>query len=220
MTDSDGVSIGSDQPAGDETVEDCVDGSTITEFVCEECNLGSTNPPTGGARVVVDIDEPQEDASGEFLLGGFMAMQPHGELDRLLQLLANIHDEAHVQRYRTFETWFQHTQPIPGAFYLWIIEHLFQNNELVAGELMVAGQRVDLGRIDCPLYLLAGGADHITPPPQVFALAEHAGTDESRISRRTTRGGHLGLFMGHEALQRHWRALFSEIAALSRPVGS
>jgi poly(3-hydroxyalkanoate) synthetase len=96
---------------------------------------------------------------GEFLLGGFMAMQPHGELDRLLQLLANIHDEAHVQRYRTFETWFQHTQPIPGAFYLWIIEHLFQNNELVAGELTVAGQRVDLGRIDCPLYLLDQHAD-------------------------------------------------------------
>jgi poly(3-hydroxyalkanoate) synthetase len=157
---------------------------------------------------------------GEFLLGGFMAMQPHGELDRLLQLLANIHDEAHVQRYRTFETWFQHTQPLPGAFYLWVIEHLFQNNELVAGELTVAGQRVELGRIDCPLYLLAGAADHITPPPQVFALAEHAGTDESRISRRTTRGGHLGLFMGHEALQRHWHELFSEIAALSRPVGS
>jgi poly(3-hydroxyalkanoate) synthetase len=154
---------------------------------------------------------------GDFLLNGFKGLQPEAELDRQLQLLARVHEPEHVQRYRTFETWFQHTQPIPGGFYLWIVRHLFQRNELVAGTLQVRGAPVDLGRITCPLYLLAGGTDHITPPPQVFALADYAGTPLADIVRLTTTGGHLGLFMGHEALREHWSPVFHRIAQRSRP---
>jgi poly(3-hydroxybutyrate) depolymerase len=153
---------------------------------------------------------------GQFLLSGFIALQPDNELDRQLQLLAHIHDPAHVTRYRTFETWFQHTQPIPGAFYLWIVEHLFQKNELVDGTLRVGDATVDLSRITCPLYLLAGATDHITPPSQVYALAEYAGTEPAEIAQRKTTGGHLGLFMGHEALNNHWSPVFAELAARSR----
>ena len=128
-------------------------------------------------------------------------MQPDNELDRQLQLLAHINEPAHVSRYRTFETWFQHTQPIPGAFYLWIVEHLFQNNELVAGTLQVGDRSVDLRRITCPVYLLAGETDHITPPPQVWALADHIGTPPDEVHRMQATGGHLGLFMGRTALR-------------------
>ncbi len=152
---------------------------------------------------------------GKFLLAGFMVMQPDNELDRQLQLLAHINEPAHVARYRTFEDWFRHTQPIPGAFYLWIVEHLFQNNELTGGELRVGTQKVELGRITCPLYLLAGATDHITPPAQVFALADYAGTRAADVVRRQTTGGHLGLFMGHEALRDHWSPLFRDLAARS-----
>ena len=42
------------------------------------------------------------------------------------ELLAHIDDDAHVARYRGFEDWFKHTQDIPGAFYLWLVEHLFR----------------------------------------------------------------------------------------------
>jgi poly(3-hydroxybutyrate) depolymerase len=153
---------------------------------------------------------------GEFLLAGFMAMQPASEIERQLQLLAHINSPDHRARYRTFANWFQHTQPIPGAFYLWIVEHLFQRNELIAGTLRIDGETVDLGRITCPLYLLAGATDHITPAPQVYALADYAGTTPDAISQRLTTGGHLGLFMGHEALHNHWSPVFSDIAAYSR----
>ncbi len=152
---------------------------------------------------------------GQFQLAGFMAMQPDKEWDRQLQLFTHIHDEAYVARYRTFETWFQHTQPINGAFFLWILEHLFQNNELIAGTLHVGDSIVDLGRITCPLYLLAGSTDHITPPPQVYALADHVGTSPDEIVRQQAPGGHLGLFMGHDALRNHWAPLFRAIRSRS-----
>jgi poly(3-hydroxyalkanoate) synthetase len=142
-------------------------------------------------------------------------MQPEAETDRQLQLLAHIGDVEYTERYRRFEDWFQHTQPIPGAFYLWIVEHLFMRNELVSGELEAHGRRVDLADIRCPLYLLAGAKDHITPPPQVFALADFASTPPQEITRATTSGGHLGMFMGHESLRGHWRPVFADIARRS-----
>jgi poly(3-hydroxyalkanoate) synthetase len=152
---------------------------------------------------------------GDQMLAGFIAINPDNEITRQMQLLANLDDIAHVERYREFEDWFKYTQGIPGAFYLWIVEHLFRDNQLIAGKLDVGGERVDLGRIECPLNLLAGAADHITPPDQVFALANYASTPSEGIIRDTTAGGHLGLFMGREALSAHWPPLLAAVRARS-----
>lgn len=152
---------------------------------------------------------------GEFLLNGFKALQPHAEYERQLGLLAGLRDPVQLERYRRFEDWFTWTQPIPGAFYLWIVQRLFQRNELVGGTLTAGGRRVDLKKITCPLFLLAGASDHITPPPQVFALADNAGTAPELVHLRTAPGGHLGLFMGHQALRQHWKPLFGELKELS-----
>lgn len=152
---------------------------------------------------------------GDFLLTGFMSLQPHNELERQMQLLANINDEAYVKRYRGFETWFQWTQPLPGAFYLWVVEHLFKNNELVRGRLMVGGELVQLGKIKCPLFLLAGDSDHITPAPQVWALEGKTSTPPEQVTRRLVPGGHLGLFMGRSALVEDWTPTFAQIKELS-----
>jgi poly(3-hydroxyalkanoate) synthetase len=153
---------------------------------------------------------------GRQMLAGFIMIAPDNEVGRQLALLANISDPAHVERYREFEDWFKHTQPIPGAFYLWIVEHLFGDNELIAGTLEVGGRRVDLGAIACPLNLLGGSTDHITPPAQVYALAEHASTDEADVLRDASDGGHLGLFMGHEALRHRWPRLLAAVLERSR----
>lgn len=153
---------------------------------------------------------------GRHLLTGFIVMQPQSEVSRQLALLAHIDDPEHVARYREFEDWFKYTQEIPGAFYLWIVEQLFRDNKLIAGTLTISGQRVDLRNISCPLNLLAGATDHITPPAQVFALADHAATDASDIMRDTAPSGHLGLFMGHDSLEHHWPRLLAAVLERSR----
>ena len=156
---------------------------------------------------------------GEHMLNGFILIKPENEIAKHAQLLSHLHDDSHMQRHRAFETWFKHTQDIPGAFYLWIVEHLFQNNELVRGELEIGGKTVDLGRIDCPLFLLAGERDHITPPAQVFALGDHTSTPAADVTTRTTSGGHLGLFMGGEALREHWPPILAAVHQRSRGGG-
>jgi poly(3-hydroxybutyrate) depolymerase len=65
-------------------------------------------------------------------------------------------------------------------------------NELVSGELWAHGRRVDLADIRCPLYLLAGAKDHITPPPQVFSLADFASTPANEIAGQRYPAGTSG----------------------------
>jgi poly(3-hydroxybutyrate) depolymerase len=154
---------------------------------------------------------------GRHMLSGFILIGPGAEISRQLDLLTHVGDAAHVERYREFEDWFKHTQDIPGAFYLWIVRHLFMGNELIAGKLVVRGDRVDLGRLDMPLNLLAGATDHITPPNQVFALADYASTASEDVVKRVSSGGHLGLFMGHEALSEQWPPLLAAVLERSRP---
>jgi poly(3-hydroxybutyrate) depolymerase len=153
---------------------------------------------------------------GKYLLDGFIVIKPENEVSKQLDLLLNLDDAKHRERYRDFEDWFKFTQDLPGDFYLWIVAELFRDNKLILGELSVGGERVELGRIDFPLFLLAGATDHITPPPQVFAMREHVSTPADRIVERTTSGGHLGLFMGREALRDHWPPILAGVLGHSR----
>jgi poly(3-hydroxybutyrate) depolymerase len=151
---------------------------------------------------------------GWFLLGGFLALAPQHEIDRQLRLLVDIDDEDATARYRDFEDWFKFTQDLPGTFYLWIVERLFRDNAMIRGELTVAGQPVDLAAITCPVVMLAGSEDHITPPPQVFALGGAVSTPRSELFQHVVPGGHLGLFMGHRALREHWSAVAEALSGL------
>ena len=78
---------------------------------------------------------------GKNQLRGFKLLEPGAEFDRLMACLANIHDPDYVTRHIDFTNWFEWTQDLPGAFYLWIIEHLFVHNELARGVLVVDGSR-------------------------------------------------------------------------------
>src|SRR3954447_20162781 len=144
------------------------------------------------------------------------ALEPQAELSKHMHLLAGLGDAGFLARHHRFEDWYRHTQDIPGRFYLWIVEHLFRNNELLHGELEIQGERVDLSRIDCPVNLIAGAKDHITPPDQVYALGDVVSTPAGKIRRRLSDGGHLGLFMSHEALRTHWPPVLQHVREHSK----
>lgn len=53
---------------------------------------------------------------------------------------------------------------LPGPMYAWYLRHMYLQNELkVPGRLTVCGQKVDLGKIKCPVYIYASREDHIVP---------------------------------------------------------
>ena len=49
----------------------------------------------------------------------------------------------------------------------------------------------------------------------MFALADFISTPAEEVTKLTTAGGHLGIFMGHQSLQTCWKPVFADIASRS-----
>lgn len=145
---------------------------------------------------------------GRYILTGFKNMQPEehylNKYQRLWKMLEE-EDEEGLERFVRFENWYEYTQDLPGQFYLEIVRDIFKNNGLTKpGFIKLNGQSVDLGKIECPLVIMAGKKDHITPPEQAFSLKHLVKTPDHDIIEILTEGGHIGTLMGNEALRTNW----------------
>jgi polyhydroxyalkanoate synthase len=53
---------------------------------------------------------------------------------------------------------------LPGPFYCWYLRHTYLQNELkLPGQLTVCGEKLDLGKIEAPVYIYGSREDHIVP---------------------------------------------------------
>jgi polyhydroxyalkanoate synthase len=60
--------------------------------------------------------------------------------------------------------WNSDSTNLPGPFACWYMRHMYLENSLrVPGKLLMCGEKVDLGQLDMPVYLLATREDHIVP---------------------------------------------------------
>ena len=60
--------------------------------------------------------------------------------------------------------WNADSTNLPGPMFCWYLRNLYLEDKLkIAGELSVAGERIDLGQIDAPAFIYASREDHIVP---------------------------------------------------------
>lgn len=140
---------------------------------------------------------------GEFISGGFdnlMSFERYWL--KYLTLWNHVQEPQWLARYRQLNDWYRAPKDLAGPMYLRVVKELFKENRLVRGRFEIKGQRVDLRRVTCPLCLIAGQRDHITPPRQVWATRRAvASTDVLEVE---TGGGHVGAFMGRAELREQW----------------
>jgi poly(3-hydroxybutyrate) depolymerase len=142
---------------------------------------------------------------GQYMLAGWKNMHPGAQyLGKFIDLYEHIQDGSYVKRTEQFERWYENPIDLPGRYYLQAIQDLFKENRFSKGEFIGLGQRLSLGDIECPTYLLAGKDDEITPPAQVFAAEHLLGTPKTKIVKQLAPGGHIGLFMGSKTLKHSW----------------
>ncbi len=145
---------------------------------------------------------------GELISQGFDNLLPfERHFLKYLGIWNHLDEEGWLDRFHQMNDWYRAPKDLPGRMYLRAVRELFKENRLVQGRFTALGEAVDLGRIACPLALVAGTRDHITPPPQVWAAAEHVSS--TRVLRRELDAGHVGTFMGRQAIAAHWPGIFS-----------
>lgn len=142
---------------------------------------------------------------GKFMLAAWKALHPDEHYwGKYVDLFDNITNAEYVQRARRFACWYEQTVDLPGRFYLQAVKQLFKLNRLARGEYIALGKRITLKNITVPVYLLAGADDDITTQSQVFNAEQLLGTPPTKIVRELAPGGHIGLFMGAQTLQKQW----------------
>ncbi len=69
--------------------------------------------------------------------------------------------------------WNSDSTNLPGPFYAWYLRHMYLENNLIKpGKLTVCGQKIDLGRIDMPVYIYGSREDHIVPIEGAYASTQ------------------------------------------------
>jgi len=151
---------------------------------------------------------------GKLMLAGWKNMHPEKQyLEKYIDLFEHIEDKSYIKRTERFERWYENPIDLPGRYYLQAIKELFKENRLAKGRFVALGRRLDLKDITAPLYLLAGDADDITTKEQVFNAERLVGTPANKVTKKLTPGGHIGLFMGSDALKNVWPEIGAWIAA-------
>jgi poly(3-hydroxyalkanoate) synthetase len=122
----------------------------------------------------------------------------------VLQLARGRENDRYVALKQRFNEWHAWTLDLPGAYYLQVVREVFKENRIAEGRFVALGRTIDPGKVDVPMYLLAGRDDEVVAPEQLFAVTRLAETRAQCIETETAPCGHLGLFMGADTIARSW----------------
>jgi len=146
---------------------------------------------------------------------GFAALRPTLNIAKWVGWLDRAHLAEARESFDALEGWSSDNISFPAAAYATYIRELYQDNRLVRGEHFVAGQRVTLESITCPLLTVVAEKDTICPPPAAKALNERSRSGDAQVL--TVPGGHVGAVVGGKAATLLYPALARWFAARTRP---
>jgi polyhydroxyalkanoate synthase len=69
--------------------------------------------------------------------------------------------------------WNSDSTNLPGPFYAWYLRNTYLQNDLVKpGKVTVCGEKIDLGKVDMPVYIYGSREDHIVPIGGAYASTQ------------------------------------------------
>jgi polyhydroxyalkanoate synthase len=152
-----------------------------------------------------------------FLQWMFLQMKPiQNFLEKNLAFYEQLDDARAVANHFAMERWINDNVPVAGETFRQFVKKLYQNNELVRGQFALGQQRVDLGRIGCPLLLLTARNDHLVAPASTEGIRPHVRSAE--IESMMIDAGHVGLVVGGKAHRTFWPAATRWLAERSTAV--
>ena len=120
------------------------------------------------------------------------------QITRVAQKKAAEHD-----KHNRFYDEYLAVMDMPADFYLSTVERIFKNGEIAKNQFVVAGKRVDIGKITTvAVKAVEGSKDDISAPGQcIAALALCTGLPDAKKASHVEEGaGHYGIFAG-----KSWR---------------
>ncbi|MEK7265832.1 MAG: class I poly(R)-hydroxyalkanoic acid synthase [Pseudomonadota bacterium] len=94
--------------------------------------------------------------------------------------------------------WNSDATRMPKNVHLFYLREFYQHNRLAKGEMIIDGERLDLGEVDIPIFMQAGETDHIAPHNSVYRTARlFASKDHSDVTYMLAGSGHIAGVVNH-----------------------
>jgi polyhydroxyalkanoate synthase subunit PhaC len=138
----------------------------------------------------------------DWVRAGFKLLKPTMDVSTALNLWWNLDNDKYVEGYQALSRWANEYVPFPAEFFRQWVKDFYQDNRLVRGDLRLGGERVDLGRVRCPLMVIGAAEDYIAPAACVQALLDHVGSEDKTYLELP--GGHISLIAGRSAARHCW----------------
>jgi polyhydroxyalkanoate synthase len=128
----------------------------------------------------------------EQLYALFSTLKPFKQgVNKYFNLVENIDNEEFVQNFLRVEKWLYDTPPIAGETFRQWITDIYQRNLLVANEMKIGNEIIDLSKIKIPLLNIVAEEDHLVSPQCSASLNDAVSSFDKRLMRFHT--GHVGL---------------------------
>jgi polyhydroxyalkanoate synthase len=133
----------------------------------------------------------------EVLQYGFMIAQPGSVYGKMKSIYQNGDSEKRNRVFKHLERWLSDNIPFPGGVYREYITSLYQKNQLIKGEYVVNGRKVNLKNITVPFLNVTALRDNIVSSEAANPIMDVIGSeikDKIEID-----AGHIGVVMGKKA---------------------
>jgi polyhydroxyalkanoate synthase len=102
-----------------------------------------------------------------------------------------------------FLSWNSDATRIPAACHSFYLRNCYLDNRLANGEMVLAGDTIDLGKVTTPIYILATREDHIAPAKSVFLGSKLFG---GRVTFVVAGSGHIAGVINppYQVKYSHW----------------
>jgi len=100
--------------------------------------------------------------------------------------------------------WNSDATRMPKNVHLFYLREYYQKNRLANGEMAMAGEKLDLGAIDIPIFMQAGETDHIAPANSIYKSAKLFGGD--KVQYMLAGSGHIAGVVNHPDKHKYHHA--------------
>jgi polyhydroxyalkanoate synthase len=151
------------------------------------------------------------------LESGFFMASPVQRITKWLDVCRQIDDPGFVTTFLALERWGADAVPFPGEVYRQYMKDCYQQNLFCQNRMEVNGERVDLGRIHCPVLNIIAEQDNIAPPAMSEPLEGLLVGAKDRETKRFP-VGHIGLSASSKSPVKVWPHVAAWMGQRSQPL--
>lgn len=135
---------------------------------------------------------------GDLMNWTFLNLKPYRLIgQKYIDMVDILDNPKQVCNFMYMEKWIFDSPDQAGEAYRQFVKDFYQDNKLIAGEVEIGNETVNLKNIDIPVLNIYAQDDHLVPPSASKPLRDAVGTKD--YTELSFKGGHIGIYVSGSA---------------------